>query len=508
MATWTAGYVADVDYTHGFYRELTPALLAYAGLAQGQRTPNANGPLAYCELGSGQGFSANLLAAANPEIDFYATDFIPSHIAESRRLAADAGTTNVHFFDQSFAEFIDEPSLPMFDIVSLHGIYSWVNEENRKAIVKFVARKLKPGGLVYVSYNTLGWAPATPMREVMYRYGASQGGSSAKRLENAMELMDKLTSVNARYFALYPGIKGRFEGLKKMDRNYLAHEYFNEAWSLLYHGDVAAEFAEAKVTYLASANLLDHVDVINLSEPQRQLLAGIDDLTVREMVRDFITVQQFRRDIFIKGGNVLPTLEGHAAWRDQRFVLSTPRADVPLKVNALQGEATLQADVYEPVLDALASGPKTLGELLVIPSVTAVSAPKVQQALTVLVGANHIQPCLNAAGDAKRVKTVRAFNGAIMRRAQDNAKLVFLASPVTGGGLLVSRLDQLFLLAKRQKQADTAQFIWNILASQGQRLVRDGKALETAEENLEYLRSEYDEFVAKRLQVLTQLGID
>ena len=508
MATWTAGYVADLNYTHGFYRELTPALLAYAALAQGQRAPNPNGPLAYCELGSGQGLTTNLLAAANPEIDFYATDFIPSHIAESRRLAADAGTTNVHFFDQGFAEFIDEPSLPMFDIITLHGIYSWVNEDNRKAIVAFIARKLKPGGLVYVSYNTLGWAPAVPMREVMYRYGASQGGSSAKRLSNAMGLMDRLVAVNARYFTSYPGIKTRFEGLKKQDRNYLAHEYFNEAWSLLYHGDVAAEFAEAKLTYIASAHLLDHIDVVNLSEPQRQLLAEIDDPTVREMVRDFITVQQFRRDVFVKGPTSLPTFEGQALWRNQRFVLSSPRADVPLKVNGSQGEATLQAEVYDPLLEALESGPKTLEDLLALPATAAVGGQKLQQALTVLIGANQVQPCLSAAGDSKRAKGVRAFNGAVMRRAEDGGDLVFLASPVTGGGHLLSRFDQLYLLARRQKQADPAQFVWNILGPQGQRLIRDGKTLEAAEDNLAQLRTDYETFVAKRLPVLAKLGID
>lgn len=48
MASWTAGYVADLDYTQGFYRELTPALLAFVAMAHAQAAPDVSGPLTYC----------------------------------------------------------------------------------------------------------------------------------------------------------------------------------------------------------------------------------------------------------------------------------------------------------------------------------------------------------------------------------------------------------------------------------------------------------------------------
>ena len=507
MANWTAGYVADLDYTYGFYRELTPAVLAYVGLAQGKRTPDPNGPLTYCELGSGQGLTTNLLAAANPNIDFYATDFLPAHTAEAKRLAAEASSSNVHFFDQSFQDFINEPSLPMFDIISLHGIYSWITPDNRAAIVDFIRRKLKPGGLAYVSYNTLGWAPAMPLREMMYRYGSSTGGSSTKRLESAMGLMDKLLAADARYFAANPALKARYESIKKLDKNYLAHEYFNEAWTLMYHGDVATEFAEAKMTYLGSAHVLDHIDVINLTDAQRTVLAGVEDPTVREMVRDFITGQQFRRDVFVKGVSLLSGREAQTSWLDQRFVLSAPAADVPMKVNTLQGEAKLQPDVYEPILAALSAGPRTLRDLLTAPATAALGGQKLQQALSILIGSGNVQPCLRKDGDSKRIPRARAFNNAILQRAQDGSSIGLLASPVTGGGVSVGRFQQLFLLARQRREADPAQFVWNILAGQNQRLVRDGKPLETPEENLAELRKDHEDFVSKRLPIFEQLGI-
>src|SRR5215211_1762124 len=169
MSDWSSGYVVDVTYTHGFYRELAPSYLGFAALVQGFAAPGlGDEPLTYCELGCGQGGSTNLLASANPHVEFHANDFNPAHIAGARDLARAARLSNVHFYDLSFAEFAENRQLPMFDIIGLHGVYSWISEENRQHIVRFIRERLKPGGVLYISYNAMpGWAPLMPLRHVM-----------------------------------------------------------------------------------------------------------------------------------------------------------------------------------------------------------------------------------------------------------------------------------------------------------------------------------------------------
>jgi len=44
--------------------------------------------------------------------------------------------------------------LPDFDYIGLHGIWSWISDENRQVIVDFIRKKLKVGGVLYISYNT------------------------------------------------------------------------------------------------------------------------------------------------------------------------------------------------------------------------------------------------------------------------------------------------------------------------------------------------------------------
>lgn len=506
--SWTDGYVADLSYTHGFYRELTPAILRFAMLARGLRAPSAEGPLAYCELGCGQGFSANLLAAANPRVDVHATDFNPAHITGAQALAAAAGTPNVHFYDRSFAEFVDEPGLPAFDIVALHGIYSWISPENRRIVVEFIRRHLKPGGLVYISYNTLpGWASAMPLRRLFAEHAATTGGPLAPRIDQALDFAQRVMDAGALYARANPGIKERLGQIRGQSRNYLAHEFFNRDWTPFYHADVASDLAAAKLTYAGSAHLLDHVEALNLTADQKAALAEVGDPTLRETVRDYMTNQQFRRDVFVKGAVPLSVPEMRERWLDLRFVLSTGRADLPQKVAGPSLEANLQAEVYGPVLDALAGGPKTLRRMVAEPAVQALGWPRLQQALTVLVGMGHLQPGLAAEGDGERALRTRAFNTAVMERAKASSDLLFLASPVSGGGVMVDRVVQLFLLARQTGQADPVAFAWDVFRAVDQRLVKDGRTLETAEDNLAELRARLATFTDKQLPVMQALGI-
>lgn len=512
---WHGGYVSEINYTYGFYRELTPALLDMVALIRGYRSRSAC--TTYCELGCGQGFSANLLAAANPDSRFFATDFNPAQIAGARKLAADAGLPNVRFFDHAFAEFADEPALPAeFDIISLHGIYSWISAENRAAIVDFIRRRLKVGGLLYISYNTLpGWAAAMPLRRLMVDHAALSAGPITPRVDAAISFAEKLRDTQGNYFAQNPTVGPRLEKLKGMSRSYLAHEYFNRDWTPFYFADVAAELAEAKLGFLGSANLLDHIDAINLSDDQQKLLVETGDPVRREGLRDFMVNQQFRRDVFVKGALAHTVLSAREAWLDARFALSTPREEVVMKVAGARGEVALQEAVYGPVLDALVAAGEagrpaavSLRDLLrANPKVAELGMARLQQALAILVGAGHVQPCpADAIGEAKRRESAARFNQAVIDRAADSSDLQYLASPVTGGGVAVDRFQQLFLRAMARKESDPPAFVWRVLEMQGQRIVKEGKTLDTAEANLAELRERHAAF-EKRRPMLGSLGI-
>ena len=171
-----SGYATEIDYTFGYYRELCPVFLRFAA-SQHRLNPPRRRPFRYLELGFGQGVSLNIHAAATPG-EYWGVDINPNHVAFARELAEAAGS-DAHISDLSFAELAGRDDLPDFDMITLHGVWSWVSAENRAAITDIARRKLAPGGLFYVSYNSLpGWAPTVPLRNLLIESrGPSQPSS-------------------------------------------------------------------------------------------------------------------------------------------------------------------------------------------------------------------------------------------------------------------------------------------------------------------------------------------
>ena len=509
--SWTAGYVTEVDYTHDYYRELNPTLLRLACLSAGVAPP-AEQRIRYLELGFGQGLSLNVHAAAS-DGEFYGIDFNPAHAANARSLAAASGAKAL-LFDDSFQRFLNRTDVGEFDYIGLHGIWSWISDENRQAIVDIVARRLKVGGILYISYNCLpGWAPAMPLRHLMTLHAdlGSEAAGVIGRIEGALKFAQQVVDSGALYFRANQAIAERLKQISQQNRNYLAHEYFNRDWHVMPFSEVAQRLEDAKVSFVASAHLLDHVEVANLTGQAQRLLAEIQHPILRQSVRDYFVNQHFRRDIFIKGARKLSAVEQMEMLLSTAFVLMLDPTDVPMKVKGALGEAALQEGVYKPILEVLSDGsfaPKKLADLTKHPKLHAMKLPEVMQALVVLVGAGHMHPVQQATKES-RTHCV-ALNHYICDRARGRDEIKCLASPVIGGGVAVSRIQQLFLLAffaGKKGVSDQVQHAWQIISSQGGRMLKDGKQLESEQDNLTELNQQAAVFAEKRVPVLKVLGV-
>jgi len=143
-------------------------------------------------------------------------------------------------------------------------------------------------------------------------------------------------------------------------------------------------------------------------------------------------------------------------------------------------------------------GPKALG------------LPRIVESLLVLAGAGHVSPAQDASATQAAKPRTDALNAHLMERAIYSGDATFLASPLIAGGVSVGRFHQLFLRAIRQgaQQPEAwANQAWQAVAAQGQRLLKDGKTLETPDENLAELTRQAQEFEQKRLPVLRALAI-
>jgi SAM-dependent methyltransferase len=510
MSDWTSGYVAEIDYTYGYYNELAPNRATLAFLHAGYAPPSSG---VHCELGFGQGLSVNIHAAASGS-SWYANDFNPSQAAFAQSLAAASGAL-VDLTDEAFSDFCNRSDLPDFDSIGLHGIWSWISDENRAIIVDFIRRKLKVGGALYISYNTQpGWAAFAPMRHLMTEH-ASVMGSSGKgvvsRVDGALEFAQKLLDTNPLFAKANPSVVERLKKVASQDRHYLAHEYFNKDWHPMHFATMSQWLSPAKIDFACSAHFYDHVSAVNLSADQQAMLNEITDPTFKESVRDFMVNQQFRRDYWVKGPRKLSATEQTELLNQHKLVLLSARENISLKISGSLGEASLSEAVYLPILDLMSDHKaRSLQEITAQVQDKSISFAQVVQAAMVLVGAGHMASVQSEEQIAKAKQTSSKLNKALMEKSRFSAEISFLASPLTGGGIVVNRFQQLFLLSMSQgkpQPEDWAKEVWSVLSSQNQRLLKEGKTLDSAEDNLNELTRQAKEFADKRLPILKALEI-
>lgn len=510
MTDWTSGYVADIGYTFGYYRELSPLRVALAFLNSGLAYPKVG---TACELGFGQGLSANLHAAASVT-SWHGTDFNPSQASFAQELAEASGAA-AQLYDEAFNDFAKRDDLPDFDFIGLHGIWSWISDDNRHVIVEFIRRKLKVGGVLYISYNTLpGWAAFAPMRHLMTEHAhivGSKGRGILSKIDGALEFTEKLLATNPGYARANPQIGERLNSVKAQNRHYLAHEYFNRDWHPMHFATMAQWLEPAKLTFACSAHYPDYVDVINVSTEQQQFLDEIPDMMLRESTRDFMVNQQFRRDYWIKGGRRLDKLEQGEALRAHRVILTTHRSEVSLKVGGNLGEADMSAAIYNPILDVMADHKiRSIGEIEQALQGQDTSFAQLMQAVLILSGTGQLSSVQDAAVIAASRVQVKRINAYLCTKARGSPDINYLASPVTGGGVLLTRFQQLFILAIERGMnhpVEWAGFVGNLLASQMQKIIKEGKPFETDQENVVELIQQAEVFAAKQLPVLKALEV-
>ena len=459
------GYSNEIDYTFGYYPLLSPPHLRLACLNQSTSFPS-NRPFRYLELGHGNGVSLNIHAAACPG-EYWGIDINPSHVNFSEKLA-EAADTGVRVLNLSFSDLLNYPSLPNFDLVVIYGVWSYISAANRNAITDLLRQKLAEGGLFYVSYNCLpGSSSIVPLQYLLRLYSERGGcqGTVVDRLQAGIAFANELWHAGSEFFASIPKASERLEQIKSEDPAYLVHEYLHEFWHVPSFAETARSLSDAGLRFLASAYLLDHYEDLNICQEGMALLTASEDPLLRETARDFLRNKQFRQDIFVKGKASGPGPERKRDIENTSIMLGISQVEIPSKIKTKVGSISLLGPPFSDVVSALARDgyrSKTVGEVIERCR-HQLSAAEVTRAIVILIGVGIVYPVQDDAIVARAAAGCRRLNEEILRHTRSGTRLTALASPVTGCGIQMSRLQQLFLIAYQAgaKTSDEwARFAW------------------------------------------------
>jgi SAM-dependent methyltransferase len=428
-------YVLDSPYADRYFRELSPAWINYVAALNGIASRPLDAPFAYLELGSGLGTSIAVHAGAFPAATFHGVDLNATHIEVARDHAATLGAANVVFHESSFDD-VPALALPMFDFIVLHGVYSWVGAPARAALRRIVRESLKPGGLVYVSYNCLpGWAAEAPLRKLLIELTRTESGDSAQRATAAVQTLQQLSSGQLRFFVAHPAVASAIDAYARSGGNYLAHEFLNDAWEPFYSIDVADDMADAGVRYVGSATLADNHPVLMLDGPAVRAVARLTTARQQQLAIDFAVNQRFRRDVFVS--RAAPQ-QDHALHLDAQPIgcLNEPEL-LPVKARVPRGEISFQEPFIRDVRALLAGGSTTFGEAVTSLGAGGSDRDEIRRNLTFLLAAGTLVPCARAWQVELGAGRLTPIAERALGRALARGEPQHVPSPVLGGGVLV-----------------------------------------------------------------------
>jgi SAM-dependent methyltransferase len=418
MSSQAAGYVTDVPYDWVFTWELSPACLDHVALISGFAPPAREDEFAWCDLGCGHGLTANILAATHPKGRFCGIDFLGAHIRNARRFAGECKIENVEFHEEDFAAAA-KADFGQFDYIVCHGVYTYLDAQGRNALLRTIDRHLKPGGLVYLSYYAMpGRAADLPFQRLMRTLGRTLPGDSGKQCVAALDIVQKLSEFRPPALVASP-MAARLKE-HPVSVAYLAHELMPANWEPFCVTDVRAAMRRIGLMPVGSATLIHNYDSFVLGQAARTTLAAISDPDARELARDFLIDQAFRRDVYVRAGRALDEDERRSHLLASCFALTGPADTIEYATRSPAGRLRYDNPVSRAVVAVLAGGPRPLAE---ISTEVKVPAQNVLANALVLAAAVALRPV------ERNNSPVANLNKAIYRRLGALDEIRFLALP-------------------------------------------------------------------------------
>jgi SAM-dependent methyltransferase len=358
------------------------------------------------------------MAATYPVGEFYGIDMMPAHVDHGTRLATEAGVPNAKFLTAEF-ERVAKFDLPDFDYIVLHGVYTWISTKARANLRAFIGRHLKPGGLVYISYNALpGRAADLPFQRLVRALADRTEGDSTARVEVALKTINSLRELGVEKLVSSPMLDRINRPELNYSMAYVAHELLAEHWEPISVSDLRREMTGLQLLPVGSATLIENYDTLMLRKPELEALAAIAP-EIRELVRDYFINQTFRRDVFCRNPEKLTANDQIQLMLDSAFGLIRRPSQIKYATRTRAGMVSFDSSVARRIVAGLASGPRRIGKLANDLGITA------EEALAAVLLLSVSGQVLPTEPDPVDVTT---FNAAVRGRLNGPEEIAFLAT--------------------------------------------------------------------------------
>lgn len=252
------------------------------------------------ELGCGDG--ANLLALAfyRPDAYFIGVDYSGVHIEKALRSVGHLGLTNIEFKRCDVRDLSAMNHTP-YDYILAHGLFSWIPDDARRAVLAFCRDYLASEGLAYILYNAMpGWAMRGVIRDTFLRSPRVQAAPLEDKAGAALELSrELLEDLPSRQYAYGAMLARELEFVQGFHPSYIHHEFLSEVNQPFWLREFVELAGEYQLGYVADAHFCredSHAPQALAESLKRRPMNGIQ----REETADLLCDRYLRASIVCK----------------------------------------------------------------------------------------------------------------------------------------------------------------------------------------------------------------
>jgi SAM-dependent methyltransferase len=263
------------------------------------------------EIGCASGSNMLPFAQAYPDAEIVGVDLCNAEVAAGNQTIDAIGLGNIRLFPKDIADI--DAGMGQFDYVICHGLYSWVPEDVRQALLRVASERLKPQGVAYISYNVYpGWKAREIVRDAMLLRCGSLA-SVHDQIVDGRGMLDFLRTLAREGSVLKKVMDENIEVIRHGQDQYLTHEYLELGNRPCYFRDFMAASKAHNLSYLADAvpaTMFASNYGHRAAEPLLRESGG--NLEVLEQMLDFLNNRTFRQSLLVSGprpGTVRQTLD-------------------------------------------------------------------------------------------------------------------------------------------------------------------------------------------------------
>ena len=294
---------SELGYKSMPFPYTTPATLEAYGALVGISAPNPK-TARVLELGATYGGNIISQALFNPDATFVGIELSQEQVEKGNEVIANAGLTNVSLVQSDIASIGSE--IGTFDYIIAHGVYSWVDDGVKDALLRLIDEHLAEDGIAYVSYNTYpGWHTMEEVRQLMmfsnrdkaqfnHKEKVLHGKTIGSIVGSQILKYDNLKERNSKFL-------GALRSVMQKDEYYVGHDHLEPNNDPVYFYQFNDHLGAHNLAYLCDADLtLSMVRSFDADIADTLDKLALNDHVAQEQYLDFMLDTTFRKSIICK----------------------------------------------------------------------------------------------------------------------------------------------------------------------------------------------------------------